>query len=252
MVNAIEVIHFINDYLAIDVFDDYCPNGLQVQGRNRVNHIVTGVTASQALLDKAVVNKADLIVVHHGYFWKNEDPIIVGPMRQRLQTLLKHDINLLAYHLPLDVHSVIGNNHLLGDLLGIVNVHRYPVSGVPDLLSVGEFESAISATDLANLIESKLSRKPLHIQSGAGPIKKIAWCTGAAQDMLTAAADYDVDAFITGEVSERTVHMARELGVDFYAAGHHATERFGVQALADLLPTQFDVTCEFIDIDNPV
>ncbi len=249
---AFTIIEFINNHLSIDVFNDYCPNGLQVQGRDQVRHVVAGVTACQALIDQAIEVSADLILVHHGYFWKNDNPVICGPLRQRLHALLKHDINLAAYHLPLDVHPLIGHNFLLGKALGLTQTKRVNVSGVDGLLSVGEFSSPVEPAQLSELIAGQLSRSPLHIDAGKEQIKSVAWCTGAAQDLLLEAASQNVDAFITGEVSERTVHLARELGIHFFAAGHHATERYGVKALGDLLVSQFDVTCQFIDIDNPV
>ena len=252
MVSRSELIEYINDYLSIGSFSDYCPNGLQVQGVDQVRRIVTGVTACQALIDEAVKSHADMILVHHGYFWKNDNPVICGPLRQRLHALLTHDINLAAYHLPLDVHPEIGNNFLLGKSLGVVSAKRIKVSGVDGLLSVGEFSSSVDPMQLTEQLTHTLGRVPLHIGCEKKRVKAVAWCTGAAQDLLLDAVNHGVDAFITGEVSERTVHMARECGVHFYAAGHHATERSGIKALGDMLVSTFDVTCEFIDIDNPV
>jgi dinuclear metal center YbgI/SA1388 family protein len=252
MENIVDLTCFLNDYLAIDQVKDYCPNGLQVAGASQINHIVAGVTASQALLDEAVKQKAQAVLVHHGYFWKGDSPVINGMLRSRLKTLLMHDINLLAYHLPLDVHPQVGNNALLGDSFGFVHSNRHSAHGTDALLSVGELPEAMKPAQLSDLIQQKLGRSPLHIKAGPATIKKVAWCTGAAQDLLFDATQYAVDAFITGEISERTVHMAREYGVHFFAAGHHATERYGVRALAELLADKFDISCEFVDIDNPV
>ncbi len=238
-------------FLNVASFQDYCPNGLQVEGRFDVNKIVTGVTACQSLLDAAVAREADAILVHHGYFWRGDDPVIKGPMKRRLQLLLQHDISLLAYHLPLDAHPDIGNNALLAKALGINILGEFDV-GQPGLGWLGELNKPVTSEAFSAHINTALQRNPLCIDGSKAPLKKIAWCTGAAQDFITAAAQAGADAFITGEVSERTVHLARELGIAFYAAGHHATERFGIQALGEHLQQQFAVDCEFIDIDNPV
>lgn len=233
-------------------FHDYCPNGLQVSGREHISHIVTGVTASQALIDAAIEQGADTILVHHGYFWKGEDERVVGIKRERLKALLVNDINLIAYHLPLDCHPLYGNNVQLAEHLNLKidgPISRYD-STVPGL--IGRLPKAMTGADFSAWLAERLEREPLHIGEETDIIESIAWCTGAAQNYLQRAVDLGVDAFLTGEVSEPTVHLARETGIHFFSAGHHATERYGVKALGEYLAEQFDLTVEFIDIDNPV
>nr|CEK26911.1 Hypothetical protein YbgI [Yersinia ruckeri] len=237
----------LNTQLNTTAFQDYAPNGLQVEGRPDVQRIVTGVTASQALLDAAVEHRADAILVHHGYFWKNEPVMVRGMKRNRLKTLLTEDINLYGYHLPLDAHPTLGNNAQLAKLLNI------DVKGeIEALLPYGQFEQPITNLALKERLEALLGRSVLHCGDHApAEIRRVAWCTGGGQGYIQQAADFGVDAFITGEVSEQTIHIAREMGVNFYAAGHHATERYGIKALGEWLAAQqgFDVT--FIDIPNP-
>ena len=247
-----ELKNYLNDYLAINQFSDYAPNGLQVAGKDEIKTIVTGVTACQALLDEAVKLNADAILVHHGYFWKGEDPCVVGIKHNRLKTLLTHDINLFGYHLPLDAHPIVGNNKQLGDLLDFTLETTLSGAGEqPGLIWLGETQ-AITGLELAEKIESRLARAPLYVAGSHKPIKKVAWCTGGAQDFITAAAIAGADAYITGEASERTFHLANELGTHFYAAGHHATERYGVIALGEHLAQQFDLEVINVDIDNPI
>lgn len=249
----IELETLINDELKIRRFRDYAPNGLQVQGRTEVKRIVTGVTACQALLDAAVELEADAVLVHHGYFWKNDEPVVTGMLHRRLKTLMTHDINLYGYHLPLDAHSAMGNNALLGNLLGIESGAPLEPEAADCFIWQGELSVPLSGCDLAKRIADRLGRTPLHCgDSGPEAIRRVALCTGGGQDYLIEAAERGFDAFITGEVSERTIHIAREMGIHFYAAGHHATERYGIKALGEWLAHhyQFDVT--FVDIDNPV
>ncbi|MFV8985834.1 type 2 GTP cyclohydrolase I [Serratia fonticola] len=239
--------HLINSELNCAAFQDYAPNGLQVEGRAHVQRIVTGVTACQALLDAAVEHQADAIVVHHGYFWKNEAPAVRGMKRNRLKTLLSNDINLYGYHLPLDAHPELGNNAQLAKALGI-----RVIGEIEPLVPHGEFEQPLSAGELQQRIESRLGRAALHCGDNAPQaIRRVAWCTGGGQGFIDSAARFGVDAFISGEVSEQTIHTAREMGVHFFAAGHHATERGGIKALGEWLAQHhgFDVT--FIDIPNP-
>lgn len=230
-------------------FSDYCPNGLQVEGRAKVETIVTGVTASQALLDAAITRGADLILVHHGYFWKGEAQPLVGIKKQRVAALLKHDISLVAYHLPLDAHPELGNNAELGRLLGFEVEAPLNREGIGCL---GRVTPAMSADRLCQRLEATLQRTPLHIDGGPPAIERVAWCTGAAQGYIEQAAAAGADAYISGEISEQTVHLARELGIHYFAAGHHATERYGVQALGRYLATKYGVRHEYIEIDNPV
>lgn len=252
MVPINEIIQACETLLEPHQLRDYCPNGLQVAGKPSVTKLITGVTACQQLLDAAVSANADAILVHHGYFWKGEDPCVVGIMRERLKTLLTHDINLIAYHLPLDVHPELGNNIKLAQHLNIHNSQQFPVDDGTMLGNVGDLLEPCSGAEFAQFISQQLGREPLHIPGHDRPIKKIAWCTGAAQDFLPLAAARGADAYISGEVSERTTHMARELGIDYFAAGHHATEQFGVQALGEHLSREFNLEHEFINIDNPV
>lgn len=238
-------------YLAVSGMPDYCPNGLQVEGRAEVRRIVSGVTASQALLDAAVEAGADLVLVHHGYFWKSENPCVVGSKQRRLKTLLTHEVSLLAYHLPLDVHPEVGNNVQLARRLG-VQVEGPLEPGNPRSVGlVGSLPEPMEPLDFARRVAHVLQREPLLIEA-ARPIRRLAWCTGAAQGYIEQAIAAGVDAYLTGEVSESTVHGARENGISFLAAGHHATERYGVQALGDYLASRFSIEHRFIDCPNPV
>lgn len=238
----------INRHLNSADFQDYTPNGLQVEGRRLVKKIICGVTACQRLLDQAVALNADAVIVHHGYFWKNESPTITGIQRQRLRTLLINDINLYSWHLPLDAHPQLGNNAQLALALDI-----QPCGELAPLVSWGELRTPCSGQHLAANITTALQRRPLHIGDDAPPlIRRVAWCTGAGQDFLDIAARAGMDAFITGEVAERSVHYAREARIHLFAAGHHATERGGIRALGAWLAAHYPLEVTFIDIDNPV
>ncbi len=230
-------------------FDDYCPNGLQVEGKADVRLLVSGVTASQRFIEEAIALGADALLVHHGYFWKGESPVLTGMLRQRAGLLLQHNISLLAYHLPLDAHPVLGNNAMLGKQLGFEAAAPASDGG---LVWTGCLPQPASANELAAHLERILGRVPLHFGEGAASIHRVAWCTGAAQGYLKQAAGLGVDAYITGEASEQTVHEARELGIHCFAAGHHATERYGVQALGAELAQRLGVQHQFLDCDNPV
>ncbi len=241
----------VNRHLNLSAVQDYCPNGLQVEGRARVGRIVSGVTASQALLDAAVALGADLVLVHHGYFWKSENPCVVGMKQRRLKTLLVNDISLLAYHLPLDLHAELGNNVQLASRLGL-QVEGPLEPGNPRSVGLlGTLPQALEPATFAARVAKVLGREPLLV-AGERPIRRIGWCTGAAQGYIEQAIAAGVDAYLTGEVSESTVHSARENGISFLAAGHHATERYGVQALGEWLAERFDLEHRFIDCDNPV
>lgn len=246
-----ELLQHLDELLQPNKFQDYCPNGLQIAGREEVRHIVTGVTACQALIDAACERGADTLLVHHGYFWKGEDARLVGIKHQRVKTLLNQDINLLAYHLPLDAHPELGNNAQLAKLLGL-NIEGSLATDPSQLVLQGTLPVMMTAAELSLLLEQKLARAPLHIGAAKAKVSRVAWCTGAAQNYLQLAVDAGVDAFITGEINEPAVHLAREAGIQFYSAGHHATERYGVKALGEHLAQHFGVAVEFIDIDNPV
>lgn len=244
-----ELENYLNQLLDITRFQDYCPNGLQVEGREVIHKIVTGVTASLQLLEAAAAHNTDAILVHHGYFWRGEDARITGMKNQRIAMLIKNNINLFAYHLPLDFHAELGNNAQLARRLEFIETGRF---GEQDIAVRGELTESMPLSTLSNKISLALARKPLIIGNPEQPIKQIAWCTGAAQSYFDAAIAQGVDAYITGEISEQTVHSARESGVAFIAAGHHATERYGVQVLGEHLAQKFGVEHQFIDIDNPV
>jgi dinuclear metal center YbgI/SA1388 family protein len=238
----------INELLDVDNFKDYAPNGLQVEGKEKLKKIVTGVSATQALIEAAIEADADAILVHHGWFWEKEDPRIIGMKYRRLKLLMQNNISLLGYHLPLDAHPELGNNAQLAQRLGI------QVEGVMDEQGVGNFGRLAEYTSLEALgerIEVSLQRKPLLVSGGDHAIRRIAWCSGGAQGWINKAADAGVDAFISGEISEHTVHIARESGVHYIAAGHHATERYGIKALGEYIAAKFGLLHEFIDIDNP-
>lgn len=244
-----ELVEYLDGLLQPWQFRDYCPNGLQVEGRDRIGRLVAGVTASQRLLDVAVERGADAVLVHHGYFWKGEDGRITGLRKQRLGTLLRHDINLLAYHLPLDAHPELGNNAQLAAGLGWLPEGRF---GEQDIGWHGRPATASTAGTIAGDIARVLGREPLLIGETERPVRRLAWCSGGAQGYFEQAIGLGVDLYVSGEISEQTVHLARESGVAYLAAGHHATERGGVRALAARLAAQHGLDCAFVDIDNPV
>ena len=242
----------INTILNPDRFEDYCPNGLQVEGAANVAKLVTGVTASQALLNAAVENNADAVMVHHGYFWRGENAAIVGIKKKRIATLLQNNISSLAYHLPLDAHPTYGNNAQLGKLLGIETLGGLFDDIEFSIGSVGQLPVRMPVDQFITSVSSVLGRKVQHIAGGPATIQRIAWCTGAAQEYIEQAADAGVDMYISGEISEPTVHIARERGIHYIAAGHHATERYGVQVLGAHVADQLGIEHSFIDIDCPV
>lgn len=229
-------------------FKDYCPNGLQIQGRSSITKIAAAVTASHAVIEQAVAWGADALLVHHGYFWKGEAYPIVGMKHGRISKLIKNDINLLAYHLPLDAHPTFGNNAQLAlklDLSVLGQLESEPLvwHGTSGCTTLGE---------LADKVALRLGRVPQIIGDANAPVGGVAWCTGAAQGYLDAAAAFGAKTFISGEISERTFHEANELGVNYLACGHHATERYGIQALGEHLAHQFGLDYCFIDEINPV
>lgn len=228
---------------------DYCPNGLQVEGRDEVRRVVCGVTASLALVEQAAVLQADALIVHHGWFWRGEDGRVTGMRKARLAALLAHDINLFGYHLPLDLHSELGNNVQLAARLGWKIVGR---CGEYDLVFIGEPSAPMTAGQLASDVAMSLGREPLLIGDTDRYVKRMAWCTGAAQGSFEQAIAAGVDLYVSGEISEPTVHLARESGVAYLAAGHHATERYGVAALGEHLAARFGLEVHFLDLDNPV
>lgn len=245
----IELRDYIGSLLAVSRFRDYCPNGVQVEGRAEILRIASGVSASQYLLEEASAWGADAILVHHGYFWRSEDAAITGIKKNRIAYLLKHDISLLAYHLPLDVHAELGNNAQLAKHLGWSEQGRF---GEQDIASYGVLPQTQNLEQLAQSLAEKLQRTPQIIGDPACSIRRVAWCSGGAQSYFEQAIALGVGAFMTGEISEQNVHVARETGVAFIAAGHHATERYGVQALGEHLAARFGLEHRFFDQDNPV
>lgn len=257
MPNLPTLAHHLDALLKPTSYADYCPNGLQVEGQRDITVLVTGVTACQALIEKAIELKADAMLVHHGYFWRGESPCIVGMQANRLRLLMTQGMHLFAYHLPLDAHESLGNNAQLAQKLGIVMDGLFDIPSVQAPIGFkGTLSAPVSGEEMADVIAKQLGRTPLYIPGGelaAKRIQTVGWCTGAGQDFIGAAAQAGLDAYITGEVSERTVHQARELGIHFYAAGHHATERYGVKAVGDHLVDAFtDIKHYFVDIPNPV
>lgn len=239
----------LDELLEAARFKDYCPNGLQVEGSAEVVRVVCGVTASLALIDAAIERDAQAIVVHHGWFWRGEDGRITGMRRARIARLLAHDINLFAYHLPLDAHPELGNNARLGRVLGLTPT---AVEGDQGLLWIGEPVVPASAGELAERFGAALGRQPLLVGDAGRTVRRIAWCTGGAQGMFEQAIDAGADLYLSGEISEQTTHIARESGVPYIAAGHHVTERYGVQALGEHLAQHCGLQVAFVDIDNPV
>ncbi|MGH8618096.1 MAG: Nif3-like dinuclear metal center hexameric protein [Burkholderiales bacterium] len=248
-VTCSELETYLAAYLDVARFRDYCPNGLQVEGRATVARIVTGVTASLALIERAVALKADAVLVHHGWFWRGEDPRLVGMRRARAAALLAHGVNLFGYHLPLDAHAEVGNNAQLALRLALRPEGRF---GEQDIGVVGAPAQPVRLAAFAAQVGERLARTPLTIGDPDRVVKRVAWCTGAAQGMIEQAAATGADVFLTGEASEQTVHFAREAGIGFIAAGHHATERYGIAALGTHLAARFGLAHENVDIDNPV
>lgn len=244
-----ELVGYLDGLLEPGKFRDYCPNGLQVEGRAEVRRLIAGVTASQALLDAAIARQADAVLVHHGYFWRGEDGRITGMRRRRIGALVANEINLIAYHLPLDAHPTYGNNAQWANRMGWIPEGRF---GEQDIAWFGELQKITSLAELGANLAVELGRQPMTIGDCARTVRRVAWCSGGAQGYFEQAIALGVDVYISGEISEQTVHLARESGVAYVAAGHHATERFGVRALAEHLHVSCNLECQFIDIDNPV
>ncbi|EED35168.1 conserved hypothetical protein TIGR00486 [Luminiphilus syltensis NOR5-1B] len=243
------LVEALSELLAPDRFADYCPNGLQVEGCESIERLVSGVTACQALIDAAVEYQADAILVHHGYFWRSEDPCITGMKGRRIRTLLQADINLLAYHLPLDCHAELGNNAGLGRALGVTSMGPLDPGDPTFPVFIGNLARPCAQQSLVDRLTTELGRPVTSVAERE--VHRLAWCTGGGQGYIDAAADAGADLFVSGEISEQTVHVARERGIGFIAAGHHATERFGAQAVGEWLARTFDLEHQFVDIDSP-
>ena len=243
---------YCQQLLAVDAIADYSPNGLQVEGRAQIEKLMVGVTASDALLAEAEAWGACAVLVHHGYFWKGEPEPLVGMKGARIRRLMKNDINLLAYHLPLDVHVELGNNACLAKSFSLQNVRQFKAGGTEGLLWLGDLPTPLSAAEFASQVEVELDRRPMLLGEAERLVQTVALCSGGAQDFIDQARDEGADLFLSGEVSERTTHIARETEITYLAAGHHATERGGVQALGQHLAERFSLRYRFVDIDNPV
>ena len=244
-----ELNRYLDGLLEVSRFRDYCPNGLQVEGRAESRRIVSGVTASLDLIRAAIAADADAILVHHGYFWKSDDPCLTGTRRARIALLLARELNLFAYHLPLDAHAQFGNNAQLGARLGLVETGRFADQ---EIGFFGAPEVPLRLGDFVALVTQRLGREPLLIGDATREMRRIAWCSGAAQGFFEEAIKLGPDAYLSGEISEQQVHLARESGVAFIAAGHHATETYGIQALGEHLAASFGLEHRFVDISNPV
>lgn len=246
-----DLVAYCDDLLQVKRFKDYCPNGLQVEGKKSIKRMVSAVSASESVIQAAIAAQADVLLVHHGYFWKGEDPCVTSMKRKRLALLLKHDINLLAYHLPLDVHAIVGNGVQLGKVLGFDVTTRFDMPELAGIGCVAELVTPITGEVLKQRIARCLLREPLHISSSSDQlIHRIGWVTGAAQDAIKCAVAVGCDAYISGEVSERTYYEAKELDIHYFAAGHYATERYGVQALGEHLKQRFGLEHCYIDSNN--
>ncbi|ROR29662.1 Nif3-like dinuclear metal center hexameric protein [Inmirania thermothiophila] len=252
MVDLRALVAYLDTLLECGRIQDYAPNGLQVEGRARVGRLVTGVSASLALLEAAREAGADAVLVHHGYFWRGESPCVTGMRRARLALLLEAQMSLLAYHLPLDAHPKLGNNAALGRILGLPQDGRFAPGEGPEIVFWGELPEPLPLAELARRVATRLGRDPLVVAGGEHPVRRIAWCSGAAQGYLEAVAARGFDAYLSGEISEPTFHAARELGVHYLAAGHHATERYGVRTLGEHLAQHFGIEHRHVEIDNPV
>lgn len=245
------LVNYLNDFLDSDKFSDYAPNGLQIEGNAKITNICTAVSAGEKVIEKAIDLRADMLLVHHGYFWKGEAPQILSAKKRKISLILKNNINLCAYHLPLDSHLEIGNNACLANIFQVKNVKSHMAGGIQNLLWTGELNDSYFAVDFANFLEKNI-QKPIYLSGGSHKIHKIAWCSGAAQDFIEDAYIHKVDAYISGEVSERTYYQAQELGIHFFACGHNATERYGIKALGEHLAHKFNLKHAFIDINNPI
>ena len=241
----------LDEELNSAAFNDYCPNGLQVEGTASIRRLVSGVTASQALIDRAIELEADAVLVHHGYFWRGEAPCLVGMKGQRISSLIRANINLFAYHLPLDNHPTLGNNAGLGRMLELSSWKSLRENDVSYPVFTGTYTDVHPLSNVIKGLSEALGRSVTSIGEGEAPIRSVAWCTGGGQGYIDDAADAGVDLFITGEISEQTVHVARERNIAFIAAGHHATERCGARALGDWVANKFDIEHEFVDIYSP-
>lgn len=252
MANLQDMVAWCDRRLASHQFKDYCPNGLQIEGTPEVSNLVSAVTASLTAIEAAIDLKADALIVHHGYFWKGEPSPLTGLKGKRIRQLIQKNISLIAYHLPLDAHPQLGNNAALADVLNIRIQGPLDATEKWPIGNVGMLDEPLAPEVFAQLLQEKLFQPAIHIATGKALIQTIGFCTGAAQDFLSKAAALNCDAYLSGEVSERTFHEAHEYGIDYFAAGHHATERYGIQRLASELAQQFNLNYQYIELNNPI
>jgi len=246
------ILQWCEQTLKVAEFKDYAPNGLQIEGKAKIQKILCAVTASQQAIDAAIAQQADLLLVHHGYFWKGEPYPITGMRGKRIKSLIQHDISLLAYHLPLDAHPVLGNNAIIAELIGLQNIEALDPAERNPIGNIGYLPQALSPEAFKDLLSEKLGFDTIHLAADKTSIQKIGFCTGAAQDFIGKAAAQNCDAYISGEVSERTYYEAQELNVHYYACGHHATERYGVQQLGKAICQQFGIEYSYFELNNPI
>lgn len=247
-----EILQWCNDTLKTPEFKDYAPNGLQIEGNAEVKKILCAVTASQDAIDAAIAQQADLLLVHHGYFWKGEPYPITGMRGKRIKALIQHDISLVAYHLPLDSHPTLGNNAAIADILELEIFEALDASERHPIGNIGYLKQALSPEAFKQLLTERLGFDTIHLPANKASIQKVGFCTGAAQDFISKAAEQNCDAYISGEVSERTYYEAKELDVHYYACGHHATERYGVQRLGKAISEQFNLEYSYFELNNPI
>ena len=247
-----DIIQWCDQTLKSPEFKDYAPNGLQIEGKTEVHKILVAVTASQDAIDAAIRENADLLLVHHGYFWKGEAYPITGMRGKRIKSLIQHDISLLAYHLPLDSHPSLGNNAAIADLLKLERIEALGPSERHPIGNIGYLNQPMPVEEFKKFVSEKLKFDAIHLPADKTMIEKVGFCTGGAQDFIVKAAEQGCDAYISGEVSERTFYEAKELGVHYFACGHHATERYGVQRLGQAISEQFDIEYVYFELNNPI
>ena len=247
-----DIIQWCDQTLKSTEFKDYAPNGLQIEGKTEVRKILAAVTASQDAIDAAIRENADLLLVHHGYFWKGEAYPITGMRGKRIKSLIQHDISLLAYHLPLDSHPSLGNNAAIADLLKLERIEALDPSERHPIGNIGYLNQPMPVEDFKKFVSETLKFDVTHLPADKNMIEKVGFCTGGAQDFIVKAAEQGCDAYISGEVSERTFYEAKELGVHYFACGHHATERYGVQRLGQAISEQFDIEYVYFELNNPI
>lgn len=252
MASLNEIIQWCDQTLKSPEFKDYAPNGLQIEGKADVQKILCAVTASQTAIDAALEYGADLLLVHHGYFWKGEAYPITGMRGKRIKALIQHDISLVGYHLPLDSHPTLGNNAAIADLLELENLEQLDPTERHPIGNIGYLKQAMSSEAFKKYVSERLGFDAIHLPADKTSIYKVGFCTGGAQDYISKAASQDCDAYISGEVSERTFYEAQELNVHYYACGHHATEKYGVQRLAKAISEQFNIEYSYFELNNPI